>query len=187
MKLKQDYILWKHIVRQVTYLMYAENTRYQKRLWWDGINGTTGRKNRWLQRVIALINRTRTPTQRRKSIGLRIISEEIPIHPFDEFCALRNIEHKLIRPRTPWHNGKVERSHRNDQERFYNYLSSYSFSDLQTQMKRYLRRSNNIYMAVLGCKSPNRKQMEPELNRSWTRRLCSLHSGLRPSFRLQSL
>ena len=88
------------------------------------------------------------------------------IHPFDEFCALRNIEHKLIRPRTPWHNGKVERSHRNDQERFYNYLSFYSFSDLQTQMKRYLRRSNNICMAVLGWKSPNQKQMELELNRS---------------------
>jgi hypothetical protein len=58
----------------------------------------------------------------------------------------------LIRPRTPWHNGKVERSHRNDQERFYNDLRFYSFSDLQTQMKRYLYRSNNIPMAVLGWK-----------------------------------
>jgi len=33
-------------------------------------------------------------------------------------------------------------------------------------MKRYLRRSNNICMAVLGWKSPNQKQMELELNRS---------------------
>lgn len=29
------------------------------------------------------------------------------------------IKHKLIKPKTPRHNGKVERSHRKDQERFY--------------------------------------------------------------------
>ena len=33
-------------------------------------------------------------------------------------------------PRTPCHNGKVERSHRNDNERFYKYLSFYSYDDL---------------------------------------------------------
>ena len=54
--------------------------------------------------------------------------------------------------------GKVERSHRNDPERFYNYLRFYSFSDLQTQMKRYLYRSNNIPMTVLGWKSPSQVQ-----------------------------
>lgn len=32
-------------------------------------------------------------------------------NPFDIFCKKVGIEHKLIRPRTPWHNGKVERSH----------------------------------------------------------------------------
>lgn len=85
------------------------------------------------------------------------------IHPFDVFCKEHHIYHKLIRPRTPWHNGKVERSHRNDQERFYNYLSFYSYSDLQLQMKRYLFRSNNIPMAVLDWKSPNQKQQELEL------------------------
>ena len=84
------------------------------------------------------------------------------IHLFDAFCTHYKIEHKLIRPRTPWHNGKVERSHRNDQERFYNYLHFYSFADLQEQMKRYLRRANNIPMAVLGWKSPNQKQTELE-------------------------
>ena len=48
------------------------------------------------------------------------------IHPFDAFCHEINMCHKTIRPRTPWHNGKVERSHRNDQERFYNYLTKTS-------------------------------------------------------------
>lgn len=36
------------------------------------------------------------------------------IHPLDVFCNKYHIQHKLIRPRTPWHNGKVERSHRNE-------------------------------------------------------------------------
>ena len=50
--------------------------------------------------------------------------------------------------------GKVERSHRNDQEHFYNFLSFYSFEDLKVQMYRYMRRSNRIPMAVLGWISP---------------------------------
>ena len=66
------------------------------------------------------------------------------VHPFDVLCKVLNIVHKLIRPRTPRHNGKVERSHRNDQERFYNHLKFYLFEDLQKQMAAYLRRSNNI-------------------------------------------
>ena len=76
------------------------------------------------------------------------------IHPFDVFCSRYHIEHKLIRPRTPWHNGKVERSHRNDQERFYNHMSFYSYDDLLTQMKRYMNRSNRTPMQVLGWWSP---------------------------------
>ena len=65
-------------------------------------------------------------------------------HPLDLLCSKLNIVHKRIRPRTPRHNGKVERSHRNDQERFYNHMSFYDYDDLQIQMKRYLNRSNNI-------------------------------------------
>lgn len=76
------------------------------------------------------------------------------VHILDKFCAENGIEHKLIRPRTPWHNGKVERSHRSDQERFYNHLSFYSYDDLIVQMKRYMRRSNRIPMTILGWKSP---------------------------------
>lgn len=79
------------------------------------------------------------------------------IHPVTVFCNKNGITHKLIRPRTPWHNGKVERSHRNDQERFYNVMSFYSYEDLRQQMRRYMDRSNNIPSAVLGWKSPNEK------------------------------
>ena len=81
-------------------------------------------------------------------------------HPFDIFCENNHIQHKMIRPRTPWHNGKVERSHRNDQERFYNYLKFYSYEDLLLQMKRYLYRSNRIPMQTLGWLSPVQKRKQ---------------------------
>lgn len=40
--------------------------------------------------------------------------------------------------RTPEHNGKVERSHRNDNEKFYSYLKFYSLEYLIKQEKAYL-------------------------------------------------
>ena len=84
------------------------------------------------------------------------------IHYLDIICSELNILHKLIRPRTPWHNGKVERSHRNDQERFYNFLKFYSYEDLKIQMNRYLKRSNNIPMQVLNWNTPLQKRLELE-------------------------
>jgi transposase InsO family protein len=82
------------------------------------------------------------------------LSKTNKIHPFDILCNDLNIKHQLIRPRTPRHNSKVERSHRNDNERFYKYLSFYSYDDLKLQMKRYLNRSNNIPMQTLDWLSP---------------------------------
>lgn len=75
-------------------------------------------------------------------------------HPVDDLLNSLNIIHKLIKPRTPRHNGKVERSHRNDQQRFYTYLKFYSYDDLIHQMKAYLKRSNNIPMQSLNWISP---------------------------------
>jgi transposase InsO family protein len=86
------------------------------------------------------------------------------IHPLDILCSKLNIKHQLIRPRTPRHNGKVERSHRNDSERFYRYLSFYSYEDLKLQMKAYLKRSNNIPMQTLNWLSPI--QMRSKLNQA---------------------
>ncbi len=72
----------------------------------------------------------------------------------DEFCLKENIYHHKIRPRTPRHNGKVERIHRNDNERFYSFLSFYSLEDLRYQGSQYLKRSNNIPMQVLNFLTP---------------------------------
>ena len=79
-------------------------------------------------------------------------------HPFDLYCQEQGIVHQLIRPRTPRHNGKVERSHRNDNERFYSRLSFYSYEDLLVQMKRYLYKSNRLPMQTLGWLTPMEKR-----------------------------
>ena len=82
------------------------------------------------------------------------------VHPMDELCQTLHVEHKCIRPRTPWHNGKVERSHRNDQERFYNLLSFTSFEELQREMADYLKRSNQIPSKAIGWMSPIEKRKQ---------------------------
>ncbi len=82
------------------------------------------------------------------------------LHLLDQLCNELNIDHKLIRPRTPRHNGKVERSHRNDQARFYSYVRFHSLDDLNKQMKAYLRRSNNIPSSSLKWLSPIEKRSE---------------------------
>ena len=74
--------------------------------------------------------------------------------------SLESMEHKCIRPRTPWHNGKVERSHRNDQERFYNLLSFTSFEELQREMADYLKRSNQLPSKTIGWMSPIEKRKQ---------------------------
>ena len=82
------------------------------------------------------------------------------IHPLDNLCLKLDINHHKIRPRTPRHNGKVERSHRNDNERFYNTLKFDSLDDLREKGKKYLKRSNQIPMAVLGYKTPLEKRQQ---------------------------
>ena len=71
--------------------------------------------------------------------------------------TLRNndICHKLIKPFTPRHNGKVERSHRKDNERFYATHKFYSFEDFSKQLQQYNYRDYNRFpMCPLGWKSP---------------------------------
>ena len=80
------------------------------------------------------------------------------IHPMDKLCKTLDIKHHKIRPRTPRHNGKVERSHRSDNERFYSSHTFYSLEDLRFQGAIYLKRSNNIPMQILGYLSPIEKR-----------------------------
>ena len=73
---------------------------------------------------------------------------------FEETARQLGIRHKLIRPYTPRHNGKVERSHREDQKRFYNKHSFYSLQDFGGQLAAHQRFSNKLPMRPLHWLSP---------------------------------
>lgn len=64
------------------------------------------------------------------------------------------IRHKLIRPYTPRHNGKVERSHRKDNEEFYASHKFFSFQDFQKQLAVRQRQYNAFPMCPLSWRSP---------------------------------
>ena len=84
---------------------------------------------------------------------------------FDRVLRKLGINHKLIRPFSPWQNGKVERSHKVDGERFY----TRKFRSLNALLKahqRYASRYNNIAQKVLGFKSPNEYIAEYFLNKT---------------------
>ena len=65
------------------------------------------------------------------------------------------IKHKLIKPYTPKENGRVERSHRKDQERFYYKNVFYNLEDLRNKGKEWRKEYNNFPMKPLGWLSPN--------------------------------
>ena len=67
------------------------------------------------------------------------------------------VRHKLIRPYTPRHNGKVERSHREDQKRFYDTRRFWSRDDFGVQLAAHQSRSNSRPMRPLGWLSPRDK------------------------------
>ena len=73
---------------------------------------------------------------------------------FEKTATELGIRHKLIRPYTPRHNGKVERSHREDQKRFYSCHAFYSLDDFAKQLVVHNRRSNSLPMRPLRWLSP---------------------------------
>lgn len=77
------------------------------------------------------------------------------IHALDIFCKENDIIHYLIDKGKPNQNGKVERSHREDQEKFYDLNN---FEDVK-DLKRKIRIWNNYYNDLEHCglngKTPN--------------------------------
>lgn len=73
---------------------------------------------------------------------------------FEKTLSELSIQHKLIRPYTPRHNGKVERSHRKDNEEFYASHKFFSFADFSSQLALRQRYYNNFPMRPLNWLSP---------------------------------
>ena len=73
---------------------------------------------------------------------------------FEKELKQLGIKHKLIKPYTPRHNGKLERSHRKDNEYFYATHKFYSFDDFKKQLSVHNRKYNNFPMRPLNWNSP---------------------------------
>ena len=76
---------------------------------------------------------------------------------FEKKLEELGIEYKVIKPHTPKQNGKVERSHRKEQERFYYNKVFYSLEDIKNRAKYWIKEYNNFPMRPLGWLSPSQK------------------------------
>ncbi|MBT3729902.1 transposase [bacterium] len=77
------------------------------------------------------------------------------LHSLDKFCAKHNIIHYLIDPGKPAQNGTVERSHRSDQESFYDRNKFKSITDLKKKIIVWNDYYNNLEHCGLDGKTPN--------------------------------
>ena len=82
-----------------------------------------------------------------------------PLNPklnsLDILCQKLNIIHYLIDPGKPAQNGKVERSHRTDQEMFYDRHKFKTIVELKQAVKQWNINYNNLEHIALGGLTPN--------------------------------
>lgn len=77
------------------------------------------------------------------------------MHPLDVLCNNLNIQHYLIDPGKPQQNAFVERSHRTDQEKFYDELTFKSFEDLRYKLRLWNMYYNDTKHCGLNGLTPN--------------------------------
>jgi transposase InsO family protein len=74
---------------------------------------------------------------------------------FEQALEDMGILYHRIRIATPRHNGKVERQHRTDEERFYSKMRMYDLADGRKQLASYQAKSNDHIKTCLNFRSPN--------------------------------
>ncbi len=83
----------------------------------------------------------------------RLISANAKDTLFETTLKSSEIAHRCIKPYTPRHNGRVERSHWKDSRYFYN-DTFYSLDDIKKKLRRYLLNYNKFPMKPLKYLSP---------------------------------
>lgn len=96
------------------------------------------------------------------------------LHAFDACCAKYNIIHYLIDPGKPAQNGTVERSHREDQEKFYDRNKFKNIKDLQRKMRLWNTEYNNLEHCGLNGKTPIEFLSDYKLSRAINYKLIKL-------------
>lgn len=84
----------------------------------------------------------------------RLLTNNDKLTLFEEELLKRNIRHKLIKPYTPRHNGKVERSHRKDNIKFYGVNKFITLKEMRDKLRKWNNTYNNFPMRPLGWLSP---------------------------------
>lgn len=84
-----------------------------------------------------------------------IVTKSKHLTMFENVLIELGIIYHRIQIATPRHNGKVERQHRTDEERFYKSMRMYSLEDGRKQLAVYQKKSNNYIKTCLGMKTPN--------------------------------
>lgn len=77
------------------------------------------------------------------------------LHEFDLLCQRMNIIHYLIDPGKPAQNGKVERSHRSDQESFYEQIDFRTLNELKYKLRLWNMCYNDLEHCGLHGLTPN--------------------------------
>lgn len=96
------------------------------------------------------------------------------LHAFDACCAKQNIIHYLIDPGKPAQNGTVERSHREDQEKFYERNRFKSIKDSQRKIRVWNDEYNNLEHCGLDGKTPLEFLSDCGLNKAINSKLIKL-------------
>ena len=77
------------------------------------------------------------------------------VHALDQWCAKHHITHYLIDPGKPAQNGTVERSHREDEEKFYQRNTFTSAKQLKQKIRLWNEYYNDLEHCSLDGKTPN--------------------------------
>ncbi len=77
------------------------------------------------------------------------------IHALDRWCANHNIVHYLIDPGKPAQNGTIERSHREDEQKFYQRNKFVSITNLRNKIRLWNEYYNDLEHCGLDGRTPN--------------------------------
>lgn len=77
------------------------------------------------------------------------------VHALDTWCARYDIVHYLIDPGKPAQNGTIERSHREDQQKFYERNTFKTALELKKKIRLWNEYYNELEHCGLGGKTPN--------------------------------
>jgi len=135
---------WRHMK------VYEEQTNYHSVLFLEEVIGRFEHKIQAIKTDNGFIFTNRyMGSYKRSDLSSR------SLHALDQACAKHGITHYLIDPGKPAQNGTVERSHREDQEKFYDTNTFKNLRDLQKKLKLWNDYYNNLEHCGLDGKTPN--------------------------------